>query len=991
MALKDTFDKDIIVANKDVYTDSTKLTSSKSKVGKIQRRAAKEGQIQGHFVSNTHWDREWRFSMQRTRYMLVYMMDMLLDILEKYPDYRSFHLDSQTIPLEDYLEIRPERREQVEVFVQKGRICVGPWFCLPDEFCVAGESLVRNLLLGHKIGRKFGAITKTGYSPFSWGQVSQMPQIYSGFGIHFSAFYRGINTIASPRSEFYWQGADGTKIIASRLGYRPRYNVWYVLQRPAYWGESDVGNRLVSWTNGHGAFKLVDTKHHLADAQYAHPRFLYNRDTIPAMAQQAIQEQDGDWTTQHRFWSCGHDSSCPDVREIEMIKDANLALLGKAEIFHSTFLDFQQGLCENASKDLPIVKGEMRYAYTEGSTSPLFGWVISARLDVKKDNFETERDLISYAEPLSCFASMLGVEHPQGFIDTAYHWLLQNHGHDSIGGCSRDIISEDMLFRSRQSREISACLSETAIKEIAGSIQVNTERFGSVALVVYNAASFERTEFSEAYVQVPAEWNCETIKIVDETGKEVPFQMLEKNAPFFQIVQSPNDCANVFKMKRFHILAQFKQVPGMGYRTFFVKPVEALKHTMKASLVTSSQTMENEFLSVKIESNGTLTVYHKQTGKIYKNAGYFKDSSEIGNPWQHETVKRESVFTTLNEKTQITLVRDNALEASYDIVIDWKLPECRTQDDVERSHTLKPYRITSNVTVRKGQPWVEIQTEIDNTVEDHYLRVCFPTRIKTDKVAIQGQFDVVERSLKEVDPSLFGEALQPEQPMNSFVDVSDDKEGLAFLNEGLKAYEVENDPERTVNLTLLRCFPLRICVTQEMTDYSKIDKSSQCLGKHSFRYGLLPHEGDWHAAGLWQRSEQFNLPFLVGQISPTKHGAEPLMKSFLEIQDGYLHVSAVKRSEDGQGWVVRLFNPSVGAVHCKIRFNQGLASRPPQTSPVERIKADLALPEGRDVPWGSVREVTLEETPVGALTMDKNGWVDIQMASKKILTVEFQA
>lgn len=977
------------MTSKDVYTDAMKLTADK--ISKIQRRVAKKGQIQGHFISNTHWDREWRFSMQRTRYMLVYMMDMLLDILEKYPEYKSFHLDSQTIPLEDYLEIRPEREEQIKQMVQQGRICVGPWYCLPDEFCLGGESLIRNLLLGHKIARKFGNVSKTGYSPFSWGQISQMPQIYNGFGINFSAFYRGINTLVSPRSEFYWQGADGTRIVGSRLGFRPRYNVWYVLQRPAFWGQEDVGNRLVNWTDGHGAFKLVDPKHHLADAQYAHPKFTYNRDTIPAMAQQAIDEQDGDWTTLHRFWSCGHDSSCPDIREIEMIRDANMALLGKAEIFHSTFLDFQQGLCENVSKDLPVVEGEMRHAFTEGSTSALFGWVISARLDVKKDNFETERELTSYAEPLTCFASMLGAEYPQGFVDVAYHWLLQNHGHDSIGGCSRDIISEDMLYRSWQSREISACLSETALKEIAGSITVDTERFGQVALVAYNPAPFERSELTEAYVQVPADWKCETIKIIDETGREIPFQTLEKQAPFYQIVQSPNDCPNMFAMKRFHILANFKNVPSMGYRTFFVKPVETLKYAIKKSLVTSPQTMENECLSVKIESNGTLTIYNKQTGKIYKNMGYFKDSSEIGNPWQHETVKKESVFTTLNEKAQVTLVTDNALAAAYEMIIDWKLPECRTQDDAARSHILKPYRIKSLVTLRKGQSWVELQTEIDNTVEDHYLRTCFPSRIKTDHVRVQGQFDVIARSLEEIDPSLFSEAPQPEQPMNSFVDLSDGKDGLALLNEGLKAYEVENDPEKTVNLTLLRCFPLRICVTQEMTDYSKIDKSSQCLGKHTFRYAILPHEGDWQQAEIWQRSEQFNLPLLVGQISPTEHGTEPSIKSFLEIQDEYLHVSAVKRNENGQGWIVRLLNPYDKPVQDKIRFNQGMADRSPQTSPVERIKTELALPAGANKPWSSIREVTLEETPLGALSMDKNGWIDIKIAPKKIMTVEFQA
>ena len=188
-----------------------------------------------HFVSNTHWDREWRYSMQRTRHMLVYMMDMLLDILEKEPAFHSFHLDSQTVPLTDYQAIKPEREEDVRRHIAEGRLLVGPWFVLPDEFCVGGESLVRNLLLGHRIARAFGAVSKTGYSPFGWGQISQMPQLYSGFGISFAAFYRGINTIVSPNSEFTWEGPDGTRILGSRLACRPRYNAWYVLQRPAFW------------------------------------------------------------------------------------------------------------------------------------------------------------------------------------------------------------------------------------------------------------------------------------------------------------------------------------------------------------------------------------------------------------------------------------------------------------------------------------------------------------------------------------------------------------------------------------------------------------------------------------------------------------------------------------------------------------------------------------------------------------------------------------
>mgnify|MGYP003419294439 FL=1 len=102
--------------------------------------------IQCHFISNTHWDREWRFSARRTQYMLGYMLDMLLDILDKNPDYKHFHLDSQTMPVQDYLEVYPEKKEKLIKYIQEGKIAVGPWFCLPDECTVGSEALIRNLL-----------------------------------------------------------------------------------------------------------------------------------------------------------------------------------------------------------------------------------------------------------------------------------------------------------------------------------------------------------------------------------------------------------------------------------------------------------------------------------------------------------------------------------------------------------------------------------------------------------------------------------------------------------------------------------------------------------------------------------------------------------------------------------------------------------------------------------------------------------------------------
>ena len=98
---------------------------------------------QCHWISNTHWDREWYQPFEEFRIRLVLLVDKLLYLLDTDPGYRYFMLDGQTIALDDYLAIRPENRAKIEGYVRDGRIQIGPWYILPDEFLVSGESTIR--------------------------------------------------------------------------------------------------------------------------------------------------------------------------------------------------------------------------------------------------------------------------------------------------------------------------------------------------------------------------------------------------------------------------------------------------------------------------------------------------------------------------------------------------------------------------------------------------------------------------------------------------------------------------------------------------------------------------------------------------------------------------------------------------------------------------------------------------------------------------------
>ena len=158
-------------------------------------------------VPHTHWDREWYQTHEQFRYRLVQLMDGLLDLLERDPAFLHFTLDGQTILLDDYFEVRPEARDRVEKLVWSGRLLIGPWYVLPDEWLVSGEALIRNLRLGLDRSEAMGGSMKIGYVPDQFGHVGQLPQIFASFGMEGAVLWRGVGADIN-ETLFDWEAAD---------------------------------------------------------------------------------------------------------------------------------------------------------------------------------------------------------------------------------------------------------------------------------------------------------------------------------------------------------------------------------------------------------------------------------------------------------------------------------------------------------------------------------------------------------------------------------------------------------------------------------------------------------------------------------------------------------------------------------------------------------------------------------------------------------------
>lgn len=913
-----------------------------------------------HVISNTHWDREWRFSFQKNRQYLVDMIDRVLEILDQEPEYRAYHLDSQTIVVNDYLQIRPQNEEKIRRYVQEGRLLIGPWYILPDEFLVGGENLIRNLLIGHRIASRFGHVMKVGYSPFSWGQISQLPQIYAGFGIDVIMFYRGINALESPKAEFIWEGSDGTRALGSRFSTMPRYNFYFYIYRPVVHNEQ-IADVEYSWKKGGLPMHPAEPTLQGEDYSLLDGVDEYHEENLAGAVESIISAQLADFTTSHIFWAEGHDTSGPDSKTVRLIKDIN-KVLKNGTCVHSTLEEYVSGLKSEIQWDqLPVVKGERRSSQYDRRSTNLYGYVTSTRVFLKLTNALCEKWLRIYAEPFYQWAGMMGMDRSTQYINQAWDLLVQNSAHDSIGGCSLDEIHHDMMNRYKQIIEISQGVFFRAWKYLLPLIDLSSYPADALFLTVINPNPFEREELVELYLDVPASLDQGAVGLKSIDGKKLETQFLSAE-PVEPVLEQMVDRPMYFKMQRYHLLTKTPPIPAFGYSTLQILPEPTRQSSPPSPNLGRQENenliVENEFIKIILYPNGTFSMLNKIMNHQYPTMGWFLDEGETGHAWVHTPVA--PVFDTREEKPDRSWKINGPLMAVCCIKFDWMLPA--TLNDRQQTGGQKiRLPLTLTISLKKATKRIELDIELDNPCENHRLRIMFSSGLDGAQSWAEGQFDVVARPTKRPDTRDWVEQPMTDYPFDHFVDLQDGKNGLALISQGMKEYEVLEDENHTLALTLLRAFTYTI-QPSSFQDYS-YQKGSQCLGHYQFRLALYPHEGDWVKGNVYSQALNFNHEIRAIQTGRSI-GKLPASLSFLKIVPEQIILSCIKEPEVSTPGtiVVRLFNPT-----------DQVAEGVLQTY----------------LPVHCAEELTLEERFISKIRVENQG-VPLRLDAKKIMTIRLR-
>lgn len=845
-----------------------------------------------HIISHTHWDREWYLPYETHHMMLIKTMDTLLDTFEKDPEFKYYHLDGQTVLLEDYLEVRPDRKELLEKVIKEGRLKIGPWYVLQDEFLTSSESNVRNLQYGHKDAKNYGVeACKIGYFPDSFGNMGQAPQILKQAGIDAAAFGRGVkptgfnnevsadDKFESPYSEMYWESPDGSKVLGILFAN------WYCNGMEIPTDEKEAKNYWSKRIDDAG--KFASTNHLL---------FLNG---------------------------CDHQPIQTDLSEaIKMAKN----IYSDIDFIHSNFEDYVKDLKSNIDKDLQIIKGELRSQQTDGWYT--LANTASSRVYLKQWNQLCQTLFEKVAEPIATMASQYGFEYPHHLFEYGWKSLMKNHPHDSICGCSVDEVHREMVARFDKAKDVAKYIVNESLTYI--SSKINTLKFKDLGENVYpflvlNTSGYDRKGLVKVEVDIVRKYFKEghpneiakkmrniklpKFKVVDINGNKIDSNINDLGIKFGYDL--PDDkFRQPYYSRLVSVEIETNNIKSFGWDTYALVEDDSNSIENSINSLINENILENENIRVKINENGSIDILDKNTNKVFKDLCVYENTGDIGNEYIYKMPEGETPLTTKEIKANINIKEDLPYKAVVEVIHKLDIPKSadylldkEIEEVLEFKHrkaqrvkeTLQ-MEIKTTLTLEKSAKGLKVESEFNNICKDNRMRMLFNTDIESNVHYAESIFEVAKRNNI---PHTSWENPCNCQHQHTFVNIHDDNYGLTIANKGLNEYEILNNDRNTIAVTLLRS-------VRELGDWGVFETpEAQCLGNHKVELEIIPHGKE--VFDSYKEAHLFQIPIISKQMS-IQSGEIPCANGLLNVEGYGIMWSTLKRECKNGNNILRVYN-----------------------------------------------------------------------------------
>lgn len=860
-----------------------------------------------HVIPHSHWDREWYFTTSRSKVYLMKDLKDVLDTLEQDAEFKYFTLDAQAALLEDYLKWMPQDQERITKLVTERRLIVGPWYTQSDQLVISGESIVRNLFYGMKCCERFGGYMNVGYVPDSFGQAGNMPQIYLEFGMEDTLFWRGVSDDMVKHTDFNWRGDDGSVVFATQIPF-------------GYY----IGGNIAEEPEQSREF----------------------------WQKECFEKAGKGSTTKNIYFPNGFDQAPIRTNLPELIKERNERDPENQYVI-SCIEDYIRDV-KQERPELEEVSGELLIAKHMRIHKSIF----SSRSDLKVLNTQVQNYVTNVLEPLLTLSDRMGNEYPFKAVEEVWKLLFENAAHDSIGSCISDTANEDVYMRYKQARDISVNLVELHARLIATSIKND----GSMTFTMINTLLQKRSGVVLIKTYVPGE----NFAILDEKGSKIPYTLIStRDMTDYVLSQTIRlDPSREFYIPKqvYEAVAAIKasELPALGYAQYRLVPDDS-----SACPMVKKDTLENEYYSVSVAADGSLTILDKDSMIRYENQAVLVENGDDGDSFNYSPPRQDMKVFSTDSPFEVSLEGSGIYERA---VISYRM---RVPADLEArsqkvADTILP--VTMTVGLRQGEKVIDFNVHVDNKGLSHRLCVIFDSQLTSKFNYADQQFGIIKRENtheKEMDLYLKGQKNCEEgktgtqspanwandqsawqeppisiEPTQSYVSLTDGNRGIAVIPQGVREYEILDD--RRICLTLFRTYGfmgkenLLYRPGRASGERTIETPDAQLLKKMDFSFGFAIYNSDINRANIDILAKAYHTPiqvytygeFLNGRLIFSQkeiEGNKPASDWLFET-DGNLVVSAVKKAEKGGGIIIRLFNgKDHEALKDEIRFNYNIS------------------------------------------------------------------
>jgi len=725
----------------------------------------KDEKIKVHVVSHSHWDREWYVPLEIYRNRLNVLIEKLIEEFDKDSDFKHFTLDGQTIIIEDYFERYPQKAAEIKKYVEDGRLEVGPWYILPDEFLIQGETFIRNYTVGQSVLEKYGMkSSKAGYLPDMFGHTAYTPELLKGLGMKAAVLWRGPGK-SCRKTEFIWESETGECIPVVHL-------------RNSYSNAANFGLYTEALTE-----KICVEIKNISEHRTSENVLLMNG-------------------TDHEF---------PIFEIVDKFKE--ISSNTGTEVIHSSIGKYIEDVTKETGQ-LEIIKGELRDSTYEHTLKD----VLSSRIYLKLLSFEAQQLFIKYVEPLSATVFMngkRGKEYLENEILSGWKLILQSLTHDGICGCSTDRVQRKVEDRFIDAIYFGSSLIGKYMRDLFTS-EDEIVYGDNYSIMVFNPDDKKEKKIVET--RIPR-INFSNYALFDENGYEVEFEIREEISSMNSLYETRwhRDISTISEfqsricphkvMELYSQLITFKsEIPCLGFAKYELRKRETNKDLFSRMVLDPFEKYDNGIIEFKLNRDSSFNLKDKRNRREYFNLNKIYDIADLGDEYNFSYAQNDIPLTVEPEMLKSVEVVKTVYGREYTVTVEIPISaeydyqkNVRSVNKIANFYTVK-YRVFDD------SERIDVEITLDNKSKDHktYFEIKVPEKI--EYVLKDSYYGLVKHpvNLYEYDETMTEENIS-RYAMESLSAIKNDNCGIMVVSRGINEFETGYDEGNTVGkYTVLR-------------------------------------------------------------------------------------------------------------------------------------------------------------------------------------------